>query len=166
MRSGLLNGRGLSSTAFTTLNIAAFAPMPKAITNTVTEVNPRFFLSMRPAKRKSCQHVSTKDSQPAVRTTSFATSRFPRSRRTARSASLRLIPSFIFSSAASSRKPFSSSSSSLLTCSFRNSDRSPLAMLRRNDIVRLRRLQDSGDRRDLPSPFSRFAVESLSSLVC
>ena len=92
MRSGSLKERGLSSTAFTTLNMAAFAPMPKAITNTATEVNPRFFLSMRPAKRKSCQHVSTKDSQPPDRTTSFVTSRLPRSRRTARSASLRLMP--------------------------------------------------------------------------
>ena len=38
-------------------------------------------------------------------------------------------------------------------------------MLRGNDMVRLRGLQDSGDRRNLPSPFSCFAVEPLSSLL-
>jgi len=38
-------------------------------------------------------------------------------------------------------------------------------MLRSNDMVRLRRLQDSGDRRQVPSPFLCFAVEPLSSLV-
>ena len=49
----------------------------------------------------------------------------PRSKRTVRSASLRLIPRLNFSSAAISRKPCSSSSRSWLTCSFRNSDRRP-----------------------------------------
>jgi hypothetical protein len=39
-------------------------------------------------------------------------------------------------------------------------------MLRSSDMARLRRLQDSGDGRHLPAPFSCFAVESLSSLVC
>jgi hypothetical protein len=39
-------------------------------------------------------------------------------------------------------------------------------MFRSNDTVRLRGLQDSGDRRHLPSPFSGFAVEPLSSLLC
>src|SRR5207302_2448569 len=100
----------------------------------------------------------------AARTISFVTSTFPCSNRTARTASLRLIPCLIFSSAAISRKPFSSSSSSWPTRSFRNSDRSPPAMLRSNDMARLRRLQDSGDRRHLPAPFSRFAVEPLSPL--
>src|SRR5260370_29611940 len=76
------------------------------------------------------------------------------------------MPCFIFSSAAISRKPLSSSSSSWLTCSFRNSDRSPCDRLRSSDIVRLRRLQDSGDRRHLPSPFSRFVIESLTPLLC
>jgi len=33
-------------------------------------------------------------------------------------------------------------------------------------MVRLRRLQDSGDCRHLPSPFSCFAIEPRSSLVC
>ena len=134
MRSGSLNERGLSSTAFTTLNVAALAPMPKAITNRATKVNPRFFLSMRAAKRRSCQDVPKTDSQAAERTTSLLSSRLPRSRRTARTASLRLMPCFIFSSAAISKKSRSSSSSSPSTRSFRNSNRSPLAMLRSNDI--------------------------------
>src|SRR5712664_567803 len=160
----MANGR--NNTALTTLNIALVAPMPSASVSTATTAKPGLLRRIRCPWRKSCQHVSTKDSQPAERTTSFVTSRFPRSKRTARSASLRLIPCFIFSSAAISKKPFSSSSNSWSTCSFRNSDRSPLAMFRSKDMVRLRRLQDSGDRRHLPSPFSCFAVEPLLSLVC
>src|SRR6266404_5442548 len=148
------------------LNTALFAPIPSAKVRTATVVKPAFLRSIRAPKRRFCQHTSRTDSQPESRTTSFVTSRLPRSKRTARSASLRLIPCLIFSSAAISRKPFSSSSNSWLTCSFRNKDRSPLAMLRSNDIVRLRRLQDSGDRRHLPSPFPCFAVEPLSPLVC
>src|SRR5258705_2265294 len=140
--------------------------MPRASVRTATTVKPGDLRSMRTAIRRSCHNVSTKDSQPPERTTSFVTSRLPRSKSTARSASLRLIPCFILASAASCRNPFSSSSSSLLTCSFRNNDRSPPAMLRSNDIVRLRGLQDSGDRRYLPSPFPRFAIEPLSSLFC
>jgi hypothetical protein len=127
---------------------------------------PGALRSIRAAKRKSCHHASTRDSQPALRTTSFAVSGLSRSKRTARSASLRLIPCFIFSSAAISRKPFSSSSSSWLTCFFRSSARSPPAIFPSNDMVRLRRLQDSGDCRHLPSPFSCFAIEPRSSLVC
>jgi hypothetical protein len=38
-------------------------------------------------------------------------------------------------------------------------------MPRSGDMVRLRRLQDSGDRRHLLSPFSCFAVKPLSSLL-
>ena len=49
-------------------------------------------------KSRSCQHVSTKDSQPPERMISLLTSRLPRSKRTARRASLGLIPCFIFSS--------------------------------------------------------------------
>src|SRR5205814_3484986 len=113
--------------------------------------------------RKSCQQVSKKDSQPAERTSSFDTSRLPRSRRTARRASLRVKPPFIFSSAAISRKPFSSSSSSRLACFFRKIDWSPEAMLRRKDIS-LRGLQDSGDGRDLPPPFPRLAFKLLPAL--
>jgi hypothetical protein len=91
--------------------------------------------SMRAAKRKSCHNVSTKDSHPAVRTTSFETSRLPRSKRTARSASLRLIRAFIFSSAAISKKTRSSSSNPPSTRSFRNSDRNPSDRLRSSDMV-------------------------------
>src|SRR5712671_1680076 len=137
-----------------------------ACERSATEVAPRLLRSVRAAKRKSCQLVSTKDSQPAERTTSFVTWRLPRSKRTARSASSRLIPCFIFSSVAISKKSRSSSSNSPSTRSFRNSDRNPSDRLRSSDMVRLRRLQDSGDRRHLPTPFSCFAVEPLSSLFC
>ena len=158
---GLLTGRAFSSTAFVKLKIAVFAPIPSASVRTATAVKPGL-RSMRAAKCKSCQHVSTRDCQPAARTISFATSRFPVSNRTSRSASLRFIPRLVFSSAAISRKPRTSSSDSPSTRSLRNSDRSPPAMLRSNDTVRLRRLQDSGDHPHLPSPFPCFAVEPLS----
>jgi hypothetical protein len=69
-----------------------------------------------------------KDSQPPERTTSFVTSRLPLSNRTARSASGRVMPSLIFSSAAISWEVRSSSSNSRSTCSFRNSDRRPLVV--------------------------------------
>src|SRR5439155_1565927 len=55
--------------------------MPSARVRTATRVNPGDLRSIRTAKRKSCHNVSTKDSQPAERTTSFVTSRLPRSRR-------------------------------------------------------------------------------------
>ena len=42
-RPGSLNGGGRSSTALTTLKIAAFAPMPSASVSTATAVNPGFF---------------------------------------------------------------------------------------------------------------------------
>src|SRR6266576_5458204 len=158
-------GSRRSAAPFSTEKIPTLIPTPRAIANTAAAVKPGLLRSTRTAKRRSCQQVSTIDSQPAVRTASFETSRFPRSKHTARSASLRLIPCFIFSSAASSKKLFSSSSSSRPTRSFRNSDRSPPAMLRSNDMVRLRRLQDSGDRCHLPSPFSCFAAELFSSLL-
>ncbi len=122
-------------TALITVKIAVLAPIPSAKVSTATAVRPGDLRSMRAAKRKSCHKVSTRNSQPAVRTTSLVTSRLPRSRRTARSASLRLIPSFIFSSAAMSKKLFSSSSSSRPTRSFRNSDRSPLDMFRSTDMT-------------------------------
>jgi len=128
---GMGYGSNRIRTALTRLKTEVLAPMPRARESTTTAVKPGDLRSMRRAKRKSCQHVSTKDSQPAERTTSFVTRDLPRSRRTARSASLRLIPCFIFSSAAISRKPFSSSSRSWLTRSFRNSVRRPLAMFRR-----------------------------------
>ena len=132
---GSLYGSGCRSTELTTEKIALWAPMASASVNTATTVKPGFFHSLRAAKRMSRQHVSRKDSQPAVRTTSLVTSRLPRSRRTARSASWRLKPWFIFSSAAISRKPCSSSSSSWPARSFPNSDRNPSARFRRSDMV-------------------------------
>src|SRR5713226_7221544 len=52
-------GSGRRSTAFTTLKMAVFAPMPSAKVSTATEVNPGFFLSMRRAKRTSWRKVSS-----------------------------------------------------------------------------------------------------------
>src|SRR2546430_202608 len=66
-------------------------------------VEPGFLRSMRTAKSKSRHSVSTRDSQLPERTTSFASSTPPRSRRTARRASLRLMPCFIFSAASISK---------------------------------------------------------------
>src|SRR6266513_1664251 len=117
--------------------MAVFTPIPKARVRTATTVNPGDLRSVREARRKSRQHVSTKDSQPPERTTSFVISRFPRSQRTARSASLRLIPCFTFSSVALSRYEPSSSFNSRSTCSFRNNDRRPVVMFRKKDMRRL-----------------------------
>src|SRR5437870_13137025 len=85
------------------------------------------------AEEKVKQGMNPKDALRAVRLESgnlevtketvrsagweFVTSRYPLSKRTARSASLRFIPCFTFSSAAISRKPFSSSSSPSLRVS-------------------------------------------------
>ena len=115
--------------------MALLAPMPRASVRTATAVKPGDLRSMRKAKQRSCQHVSTKDSQPAERTSSLVISRLPRSRRTARSAALRLMPRVILSWAAISRNPRSSSSSSPSMCLFRNNDRRPLAMLRNSASV-------------------------------
>src|ERR1700719_964402 len=113
------------------------APMPRARVRIATQVKPGDLRSIRAAKRKSCHEVSTIDSQLEERTTSLEISRLPRSRRTERSASFRLIPCFTFSSAAMSRKPRNSSSNSFSTRFFRNSDRSPVAMFRRRAIESL-----------------------------
>src|SRR5215469_8096882 len=58
MRSDPGYGSGRSKTAFTTLKMAVFAPMPSASVRTVTAVKPGFFPSMRAAYRRSCQMVS------------------------------------------------------------------------------------------------------------
>ena len=128
-------GSCLSITVSISVKIAVLAPIPKVRVSTTTAVNTGFLRSTRTPNRKSRHNVSTKDSQRADQTISFVTSRLPRSKRTARSASLGLIPCFTFSSTAISRKPFSSSSRSWLTCSFRNSARSPSAMFRSTDMA-------------------------------
>src|SRR5205814_10179320 len=87
-----------------TLNIAVFAPIPSASVTAAMIVKPGFLQNIRTPNRKSRQHVSTKNSQPPERTSSFVTSRLPRSRRTSRSASLRLTPCFIFSAASISKR--------------------------------------------------------------
>src|SRR6185369_13574363 len=47
MRSGSAYGSGFSSTAWTTLNIAVFTPMPAASVNTDNAVKPGCFRSQR-----------------------------------------------------------------------------------------------------------------------
>ena len=46
-------GNGRNKTAFTTLKIAVFAPMPSASVSTATAAKPGFFSSWRKAKRRS-----------------------------------------------------------------------------------------------------------------
>jgi hypothetical protein len=110
------------------------APVPSASVSPVAMVNAAASRNRRSAWRVSHSRVSTKDSPPAERTTSLVTSRLPSSKRTARSASLRLMPCFIFSSAAISRKPRSSSSNSPSIRSFWSSDHSPSDTLRGSDM--------------------------------
>jgi hypothetical protein len=52
-RSGALYGNGLSNTAFTTLKMAVFAPIPSARVKTATVVKPGLFTSIRNPKRAS-----------------------------------------------------------------------------------------------------------------
>src|SRR6266850_8508666 len=54
-REGCLKGSGRSSTAFTTLKMAVFAPMPRASVRTATSVKPGLLASIRNAYRKSCR---------------------------------------------------------------------------------------------------------------
>src|SRR4051812_16118144 len=53
MRSGSENGRSRSRTAFTTLKIAVFAPIPSASAQIATSVKPGDFRSVRNANRIS-----------------------------------------------------------------------------------------------------------------
>src|SRR5438874_2312632 len=62
---GSFTGGFLRSIALRALKMVVFAAMPSASVNTATVVNPGDLRSMRAAKRKSCQSVSKKDSQPA-----------------------------------------------------------------------------------------------------
>src|SRR6266481_805391 len=56
-RSGSSNGSGRSNTAFTTLKMAVFAPIPRARVSTTINVKPGFFASIRKLYRKSSQSV-------------------------------------------------------------------------------------------------------------
>ena len=58
--------------------------MPSASVSTTAAVKLGDLIIVRKPKSKSCQHVSTRDSQPASRTISFVTSRLPLSNLTAR----------------------------------------------------------------------------------
>ncbi len=65
------------STAWTTVKIAVFAPMPRASVAIVTAAKPGFFASERAAKRRSCQARSKNGRRRRSRTASFVTSRPP-----------------------------------------------------------------------------------------
>jgi len=45
--AGLVTGNGFSKTAFTTLKIAVFAPMPNASVSTAIKVKPGCFINIR-----------------------------------------------------------------------------------------------------------------------
>src|SRR5213083_2404323 len=62
MRDESLYGSGRSTTAFTMLKMAVFAPMPRASVRAATAVKPGFFRSMRKAKRRSWKNVSRRGS--------------------------------------------------------------------------------------------------------
>src|SRR5215472_15386721 len=53
-RSGLSNGRGRSSSAFATLKMEVFAPIPIPRDNTATTANHGFLAKQRRANRISC----------------------------------------------------------------------------------------------------------------
>src|SRR5258708_19040168 len=110
---------------------------------------------------RSCQSVSTNDSQPTARTCSFTLSAPPISMRAARIASSRFIPRLLFSFTAASRYPRSSSSISRSTSSLRNNPRKPPARFRSKDIPGLLRfrLENSCNGGRLPRPFARLALE-------
>jgi hypothetical protein len=59
MRSELGKGSGRTNTVWTTLKIAAFAPIPIASVSTATKAKPGLRRSVLQAKRKSCQSIST-----------------------------------------------------------------------------------------------------------
>src|SRR5262245_27700327 len=50
-------GSGRSNTAYTTLKIAVFAPMPNASVTTAIKLKPGFFNNIRAPMRRSCQSV-------------------------------------------------------------------------------------------------------------
>src|SRR5580658_5085696 len=147
--------------------------------------------SSRAPNRKSLQRVSMCVSQLADRTFSFTASTPPISIRAARPASSRVIPRRIFSAVDLSKKSRSSSSSSCSALRFPNSPRIPpqrflhiafipfYPYLRPSPVGKgfvhpvrappsdpsplTRRLQNPRNRRDLPLPLFRFALELLSS---
>ena len=56
-RSCSVKGSGRSNTAYTTLKINVFAPMPKASVITAIKLKWGFFNNIRAPKRRSCQNV-------------------------------------------------------------------------------------------------------------
>ena len=63
-RSESGNGKGRNRTAFTTVKIAVFAPMPSASVSTATSVKPGLFASVRTAYRRSCWRWSIQHRRP------------------------------------------------------------------------------------------------------
>src|SRR5262249_11947835 len=65
-RPGSPYGSGCKRTAFTTLKIAEFAPMPSASVSTATVANPKFLRSSRAANRTSCRSADIRAVLPGV----------------------------------------------------------------------------------------------------
>ena len=74
---GVADRQRAYNNALITLKMVVLAPMPRASVSTATIEKPGDFRSVRAAKRKSCQHVSTTNSHPADATASAAISRLP-----------------------------------------------------------------------------------------
>src|SRR6266566_178200 len=139
--------------------------MPSAKDKIAAAAKPALKRRSRRPNLRSCQSVSTNDSQLTARTCSFTLSAPPISMHAARNASSRLIPPRILSFTAAARYPRNSSSISRSTCSLRNNPRRPLARLLSNGMDNLLRLrfEDSRNGSRLSCPFARFALELFSA---
>src|SRR3989440_538188 len=141
--------------------MAVLAPMPSARDKIAAASKAGLNRSSRKPNFRSCQSVSTSDSQLAARTRCFTLSAPPISIHAARTACSRFNPRRIFSFTAASRYPRSSSSISRSTCCLRNNPRRPPARFRSSDIAYLLRLrlENPRDGRCLSRPFAGLALE-------
>src|SRR6266699_184836 len=126
--------------------------MPSAKDKIAAAAKPVLKRRSRRPNLRSCQSVSTNDSQLTARTCSFTLS-------------ARLITPRILSFTAAARYPRNSSSISRSTCTLRNNPRRPLARLLSNGMDNLLRLrfEDSRNGSRLSCPFARFALELFSA---
>ena len=134
IRSGWGNGRGLRSTASSTLNMATLAPIPSASTLTTTAVKPGARRSDASPYRRSLSEVSIHRKLRSSRCSSFIRSIPPKRRRTARRASSGDRPRAMASLSANSRwARISFSSSRSRRC--RRTRASRRSNARRTDII-------------------------------
>ena len=131
MRSGSANGRGLSRTASTTLNMATLAPIPRASTPTTTALKPGERRTEASPCRKSLSSVSIHRKLRSSRCSSFTCSIPPKLRRAVRRASSGDMPRATASLSANSRWARISSSNSQSRRRLRvNATRRPTPRLR------------------------------------